>query len=163
MQASSIASPRYWLIAVLASCLASLVGCRSVDEGPSKRSPSETISTADTQYDSGFTPPPYDRDTDFGRDWADPDSDCLNTRMEVLQKRSLSQVTYDASGCRILSGRWFSEYTLQTISDASMIQIDHVVPLAVAWNQGAYRWTQETRTKFANDPDLPLRFSSRWS
>lgn len=32
------------------------------------------------------------------------------------------------------------------------IQIDHVVPLALAWRNGADTWTQEEREQFANDP-----------
>jgi hypothetical protein len=33
------------------------------------------------------------------------------------------------------------------------VQIDHVVPLAYAWDMGAYAWTDPQRQRFANDPD----------
>ena len=36
------------------------------------------------------------------------------------------------------------------------VQIDHVIPLAWAWRNGAAEWTDLTRTEFANDP-LNLR------
>jgi hypothetical protein len=32
------------------------------------------------------------------------------------------------------------------------VQIDHIVPLALAWDLGARFWTDELRTRFANDP-----------
>lgn len=35
------------------------------------------------------------------------------------------------------------------------MQIDHLVPLAEAWDSGAYRWTHERRVAFANDLDDP--------
>jgi hypothetical protein len=35
--------------------------------------------------------------------------------------------------------------------DAAEVPIDHVVPLAAAWVQGAAEWTTDERTAFAND------------
>jgi hypothetical protein len=35
---------------------------------------------------------------------------------------------------------------------AAEVPIDHVVPLAAAWVQGAAEWTAEERRLFANDP-----------
>jgi hypothetical protein len=32
------------------------------------------------------------------------------------------------------------------------VQIDHIVPLALAWDLGARAWTDELRLRFANDP-----------
>lgn len=32
------------------------------------------------------------------------------------------------------------------------MQIDHIIPLAVAWSSGADSWTAEQREQFANDP-----------
>ena len=32
------------------------------------------------------------------------------------------------------------------------VQIDHVVPLADAWQKGAQQWTAQRREQFANDP-----------
>jgi len=94
--------------------------------------------------------PVYERDA-FGSGWTDSDGDCRNTRMQVLADMSLSPVRYDDGGCRVVSGRWISEYTGKEIYQASEIDIDHVVALAYAWRQGAYGWTPEARRKFAND------------
>ena len=32
------------------------------------------------------------------------------------------------------------------------VQIDHIVPLALAWDMGAYDWPVAQRIRFANDP-----------
>jgi len=32
------------------------------------------------------------------------------------------------------------------------VQIDHIVPLALAWDMGAYDWPVAQRVRFANDP-----------
>ena len=34
-----------------------------------------------------------------------------------------------------------------------MVQIDHVVPLGLAWQLGAPQWTLGKRVAFANDPE----------
>jgi hypothetical protein len=72
-----------------------------------------------------------------------------NTRETVLQ-RDGSGVTVDGS-CRPMSGSWFSEYDAVTLTSASSVQIDHVVPLAEAWRSGASLWTTSKRQSFAND------------
>jgi hypothetical protein len=35
--------------------------------------------------------------------------------------------------------------------DSTAFDIDHMVPLAEAWDSGAKRWTADTRRRFAND------------
>jgi uncharacterized protein DUF1524 len=55
------------------------------------------------------------------------------------------------SGCRIISGRWRSYYDGFTVTSASRVDIDHIVPLANAWRSGAKRWADERRRDFAND------------
>ena len=37
-------------------------------------------------------------------------------------------------------------------SDATAVQIDHLVPLHAAWILGAWRWTAQQRLAYANDP-----------
>jgi hypothetical protein len=37
-------------------------------------------------------------------------------------------------------------------ADAAEVPIDHVVPLAAAWAQGAADWSGDQRRAFANDP-----------
>jgi hypothetical protein len=87
----------------------------------------------------------YDRDR--FKHWIDADDDCRDTRDEVLAAESRDQV----SGCDVTRGEWLSYYDGETWTDSSDVDIDHVVPLAEAWDSGARRWTARTRTRFAND------------
>lgn len=87
----------------------------------------------------------YDRDK--FRHWTDADGDCQDTRDEVLRAESLVAT----SGCDITEGRWRSYYDGVTTEDPSDLDIDHLVPLAEAWDSGAKRWTKRTRERFAND------------
>jgi len=93
---------------------------------------------------------PYDREALFGR-WADEDGDCRNTRHEVLEDHSLTPPAF--VGCRVANGLWRDLYTGRYFTDAVFfIDIDHVVPLAEAWDSGAETWTPERRRAFANWP-----------
>lgn len=55
-------------------------------------------------------------------------------------------------GCRVLRGRWLDPYTGRIALDAAGLDIDHVVPLAWAWEHGAHGWDQARRAAFASDP-----------
>ncbi|WP_212652715.1 HNH endonuclease family protein [Marinomonas sp. CT5] len=98
------------------------------------------------------TPTKYSRD-EFGRGWADEDKDCQNTRQEILISLSTAPVRFsDDRECRVTFGRWISMYSGEVIFDASKIDIDHIVPLKWAWDNGADKWSKEKREQFANDP-----------
>jgi hypothetical protein len=94
--------------------------------------------------------PAYDRG-EFGR-WIDRDSDCLNTRHELLAALSTGALLYSDNGCRVLRGRWIDPYTHIIFTDSSDLDVDHLVPLHWAWQRGAWSWTREHRVAFANDP-----------
>lgn len=87
----------------------------------------------------------YDRDR--FRHWVDANSDCQDTRDEVLFAESLVAV----SGCDIQRGKWRSYYDGVVTRDSSSFDVDHMVPLAEAWDSGAKRWSADTRKRFAND------------
>lgn len=149
-------------VAILALCLGS-VSAIACNAGSHERSTGNVDGTNSSISDDSALDdavPPYDR-SQFAGDWGDADDDCLNTRMEILADWSSSPVQYDESGCRIVSGRWVSEYTDDTIYSAADIDIDHVVPLAYAWRLGAYRWSKRARHDFFNDGAnlLPVELS----
>lgn len=87
----------------------------------------------------------YDRDK--FRHWVDANGDCQDTRDEVLAAESKVRV----SGCDIRRGTWVSYYDRVRVHDSSLLDIDHLVPLAEAWDSGARRWNAATRTRYAND------------
>ncbi|MGW1926025.1 GmrSD restriction endonuclease domain-containing protein [Streptomyces massasporeus] len=84
--------------------------------------------------------------------WASQGESC-DTRETVLE-RDGTDVTRDDE-CRAVSGKWVSVYDGKTFTDASDLDIDHVVPLANGWRSGANTWTQEERKAFANDLTHP--------
>ena len=92
----------------------------------------------------------YDRDLYGG--WIDEDSDCQDTRQEVLIAQAL-EVETDASGCRVIRGKWLGPYTGKQFSDPSELHIDHVVSLKEAHESGAAGWSARERQRFANDMD----------
>ena len=90
---------------------------------------------------------PYERSV-FGAGWVDLDWDCQDTRAEVLARESLVPI---AKGCTVFRGKWLSYYDNKIWTRSFEVQIDHLVPLAEAWDSGAYRWNAGTRLRYAND------------
>ncbi|WP_041654709.1 HNH endonuclease family protein [Marinobacter nauticus] len=89
----------------------------------------------------------------FGYGWDDSDRDCQDSRAEALISASTTPVRFaDDKRCRVVTGRWISPFTGEVIQNAANIEIDHVVPLAFAWERGAWEWSDEQREQFANDP-----------
>lgn len=89
----------------------------------------------------------------FGR-WLDVDNDCQDTRSEYLINTSSTQVTFKSSkSCTVKTGTWIDYYSGLKINDASIIDIDHVVPLKEAWISGAAYFNRQGRLIFANDFD----------
>ncbi|GGR30142.1 HNH endonuclease family protein [Streptomyces netropsis] len=80
--------------------------------------------------------------------WAQQGNKC-DTR-EVVLRRDGEGVTQDDE-CRAVSGTWKSLYDDKTLTAASQVDIDHMVPLANAWRSGADGWTTDRRKTFAND------------
>lgn len=103
--------------------------------------------------------PDYERDY-FGSGWKDTDHNGCDARNDVLQ-RDLSDAVIKpgTGGCVVLSGHLDDPYTGRGIDfvrgndTSTMVQIDHVVPLAWAWRNGAWAWSDEQRIAFANDGD----------
>ncbi|WP_435846127.1 HNH endonuclease family protein [Streptomyces huasconensis] len=82
--------------------------------------------------------------------WIDEDHDGCNTREEVLIAESRTAPTIEA-GCKITAGQWFSYYDGETLTQPRGLDIDHMVPLAEAWDSGASTWSAGRRKAYAND------------
>ncbi|WP_226487524.1 HNH endonuclease family protein [Streptomyces parvulus] len=92
----------------------------------------------------------YDRDA--FRHWntgADPTDGC-NTRAETLIAEAVEPPTVGPK-CRLTGGRWFSYYDQVWVTSASGLDIDHMGPLAEAWDSGASTWSAQRREAYAND------------
>lgn len=82
------------------------------------------------------------------RHWTDIDGDGCNAREQVL---IIERVSGTVRGCMVVNGIWISVYDGVTTTDSSSFDIDHFVPLAEAWDSGAWNWSDDRRERFAND------------
>ena len=94
--------------------------------------------------------PSYDRDD--WRHWVDENKDCQNTRHEVLIEESLAKVAFKTDRkCQVATGEWFDPYTGETVTDATRLDIDHMIPLKNAHDSGGWAWDKSRKAAFAND------------
>jgi len=92
---------------------------------------------------------PYDR-SEWDR-WRDSDSDCQDTRQEVLIAESEVPVTFKTKKqCKVATGRWLCNYTGTLIEDPSLLDIDHMVPLKAAHEAGGWRWDRDRKRLYSN-------------
>ncbi|WP_229887946.1 HNH endonuclease family protein [Streptomyces olivaceoviridis] len=82
--------------------------------------------------------------------WVDADKDGCNTRAEVLKAEAVVAPEQGAS-CRLSGGAWFSPYDDRFMQGPRSLDIDHLVPLAEAWDSGASVWSAKEREAYAND------------
>lgn len=110
--------------------------------------------------------PAYDyRRAAFGDAW-DDDNDApggyngCDTRNDILDRDLIDKTYVSIKRCptAVGSGTLRDPYTSTTIAFVrgnkigASVQIDHIVPLALAWDLGARNWTDQMRVRFANDP-----------
>jgi hypothetical protein len=101
----------------------------------------------------------------FGDAWDDDNSapggrNGCNTRDEILDRDLTGKAYVTTKRCprAVASGTLRDPYTNDTIAFTrgdrvgASVQIDHIVPLAYAWDMGARSWPAETLKRFANDP-----------
>ncbi|MFI1524014.1 HNH endonuclease family protein [Kitasatospora cineracea] len=88
------------------------------------------------------------------RHWIDADKNGCNTRAEVLIAEAAS-APFVGANCSLSGGVWVSPYDDVVLQDAKALDVDHVVPLAEAWDSGASGWSAEQRQAYANDLDEP--------
>lgn len=59
------------------------------------------------------------------------------------------------TGCKIVGGEWLSIYDNTKVTDAGKLDVDHMVPLAEAWDSGASAWDAAKKELYANDQTDP--------
>lgn len=100
----------------------------------------------------------YSRE-EFGAAWADVDRNGCDTRNDILA-RDLEGETFKPGthNCVVATGTLADKYTGKTINfvrgtdTSSDVQIDHIIPLSLAWQTGAQQISEEKRKQLANDP-----------
>ena len=124
--------------------------------GPTSSSPAHAAESYSAPLQTAISALPVATEvrTGYTRDkfrlWVDADGDDCDTRKEVLISEADDPVTVGSS-CSLSGGRWFSYYDRVSWTDSGRIDIDHVVPLAEAWDSGARSWTATQRQSYAND------------
>ncbi|MFE4602014.1 HNH endonuclease family protein [Kitasatospora indigofera] len=124
---------------------------------PAHRAPGEVVTT--TLLDALDALPVTDEDrtgyvrTAF-RHWIDADRDGCDTRREVIIDEAV-QAPEVGARCALTGGQWYSPYDAVTVTDAAGLDVDHMVPLAEAWDSGASNWSSTERQAYANDLDEP--------
>jgi hypothetical protein len=106
----------------------------------------------------------YHRDA-FGDTWTDDNPapgghNGCDTRNDILDRDLVDKTYVSIKRCpkAVATGTLYDPYTNATIPFArgaqvgAAVQIDHIVPLALAWDLGARNWTDDMRLRFANDP-----------
>ncbi len=101
----------------------------------------------------------------FGEAW-DDDNDApgghngCDTRNDILNRDLVEKTYVSIKRCpdAVATGILRDPYTNATIAFTrgnqvgAAVQIDHIVPLALAWDMGARDWSDAMRIRFANDP-----------
>ena len=101
----------------------------------------------------------------FGESWTDDNSapggrNGCDTRNDILERDLLDKTYVSIKRCpnAVATGTLRDPYTNAVVpftrgnQVGAAVQIDHIVPLALAWDLGAWSWTEEMRVRFANDP-----------
>ena len=81
--------------------------------------------------------------------WVGTGKGC-DARKSVIISEAIKKPTVD-SKCNIVGGEWLSIYDSVKVIDAKKLDVDHMVPLAEAWDSGAQAWDAKKREMYAND------------
>jgi hypothetical protein len=106
----------------------------------------------------------YRRDA-FGDSWTDENPapggyNGCDTRNDILDRDLVDKSYVSIKRCptAVATGVLHDPYTNADVpftrgeKTGAAVQIDHIVPLALAWDLGARFWTDDMRLRFANDP-----------
>ena len=101
----------------------------------------------------------------FGDSWTDNNNapgghNGCDTRNDILDRDLVDKTYVSIKRCptAVATGTLHDPYTNAVVpfvrgaQTGAAVQIEHIVPLAYAWDLGARGWTDELRLRFANDP-----------
>ncbi|WP_431044957.1 GmrSD restriction endonuclease domain-containing protein [Streptomyces sp. P1-3] len=141
----------------ITACAATTAALLTAPTAPAAATSGDTVTTTLHQAVADLPIAAEDR-TGYRRDlfphWTDEDQDGCDTRDEVLLEEAVTPPETD-SRCTLVGGAWHSYYDKTDHTSARSLGIDHMVPLAEAWDSGASAWSEEDRRAYANDQDDP--------
>lgn len=143
---SALASAGASAAGALSSAVASVEPAAS--ELPPLTGPTIAAALASLRVEPEGTRDGYSRER--FKHWIDEDRNGCDTREEVL-KAEAQVAPAQGSGCALTGGSWLSLYDGLTFTDGGDLDIDHLVPLAEAWDSGAAGWDDAQRSRYAND------------
>lgn len=85
--------------------------------------------------------------------WVGTGNGC-DSRKSVIISEAIVKPKVEA-GCKLVGGEWLSIYDLVKVTDAGKLDVDHMVPLAEAWDSGASSWDAKKKEMYANDQTDP--------
>ncbi len=101
----------------------------------------------------------------YGESWDDDNSapgghNGCDTRNDILNRDLVDKSFVAIKRCpaAVATGTLHDPYTNAVVPfvrgnrTGASVQIDHIVPLALAWDLGARDWPDDLRLRFANDP-----------
>ncbi|WP_157662898.1 HNH endonuclease family protein [Prescottella equi] len=107
--------------------------------------------------------PGYDREK-FGRAWdKGRGAGACDVRSDLLGVQLVNPTLSASTGC-VVGGQLHDPYTGEVVEyrpGSGTVEVDHVVPLLVAWRSGAADWPRDRRVEFANDTEWNLLATSR--
>ncbi|MDR1999496.1 MAG: HNH endonuclease family protein [Frankiaceae bacterium] len=94
----------------------------------------------------------------FGNGWMPSGQGAGCTTRDLVLASQLSKIKYaNGSRCHVVAGALADPYTGTKIqltpASPGAVQIDHIFPLAAAFDLGAAKWPQSQRNQFAQDLD----------
>lgn len=149
------------VVAVVAGIVVRVSTAAGDDRPAAFEPPAGTLSAVDARAEINYIPvldrhataPQYER-AEFGVAWTDVDGNRCDTRDDILARDAQrAGGTYETTnGCTVVGIEMTEPYAGVHVTSKSELDIDHVVPLKVAWVSGAYAWNARVRLNLANDP-----------
>ena len=81
--------------------------------------------------------------------WVGVGNGCDSRKAVIISEAVIKPVV--EKGCVIKGGEWLSIYDNVKVTDAGKLDVDHMVPLAEAWDSGASAWDDKKRELYANN------------
>ena len=81
--------------------------------------------------------------------WVGTGNGCDSRKSVIISEATVKPKV--EAGCKLVGGEWNSIYDGVKVTDAGKLDVDHMVPLAEAWDSGASAWNPAKREMYAND------------